>query len=183
MAERVRLYEDIDGCLNASHNGRPWRTSEDYVNAGYCRGRAKVRHDDRGVEKPHSDISYLMEWNSRVIDELNTLPLDFAWLTTWRADAMGVGELMGLTLPQRVLHPLNGKTTFPSIDWKYESVRAEQEPDPSPFIWVDDELGDIPQIAIDYMVKDLGGLLIAPDPNFGITPHHISMMREYIARF
>lgn len=179
----VRLYEDIDGCLNAEYNARAWRTAEDVgsVGAGYQRTWVHPEFDDFGVRKGTSMIKYRMEWNERLIAALNELPVEFVWTTTWRADALKVGTAMKLLHePQRILHPLNGQTTFPSLDWKYEAIRDEQEREPSPFIWVDDEIWNLPIPALDFMEQNLGGLLIAPDPNLGLTPKHISMMRNYI---
>jgi len=180
---KVRLYEDIDGCLNAEYNARAWRTAEDVgsVGAGYQRAWVHPEYDDFGVRKGTGMIKYRMEWNDRLIGALNELPVELVWATTWRADALKVGTAMKLIhTPQRILHPVNGRTTFPSIDWKYESIRLEQDTSPSPFIWVDDEIDSIPYIARERMEKGYGGLLISPEPNLGLTPIHIDQMREYI---
>jgi hypothetical protein len=185
MASLVRLYEDIDGCLNAEYNARAWRTPEDEGahQVGYKRTWVSPEYDDYGVRKGTNMIKYRMEWNERLVTALNELPVEFVWTTTWREDARTVGKAMGLMHnPQRVLHPLNGFTTFPSIDWKYEAIRVEQAENPCPFIWVDDEIWNLPIPALEFMEKELGGLLIAPDPNLGLTPKHISMMKAYLSR-
>jgi hypothetical protein len=181
MASLVRLYEDIDGCLNAGYNARAWRRDGDADQAGYQRAWVHPEYDDYGQRKGTSMIKYRMEWNERLIAALNELPVEFVWTTTWRQDALAVGKAMQLLHdPQRVLHPVDGFTSFPSIDWKMEAIRKDQEANPSPFIFVDDEVWTLPVTVIDFMEQDLGGLLIAPDPNIGITPKHISMMRNYI---
>lgn len=176
----IRLYEDIDGCLNADHNARVWRTESDTDDAGFMQAWVHPEHDDRGVHRGRSDIRYRMRWNSRLVKALNELPVEFVWTTTWREDARAVGTAMELLHdPQRVLHPLNGETTFPSIEWKFDAILREQENDPSPFIAVDDEWDSKPYYR--RVLQDLGGLVIAPDFNFGVTPAHIEQMKEYIA--
>lgn len=186
MGSTVRLYQDIDCCLNASHNARAWRREGDDVNAGYCRGFASPRHDDNGTYVSDEDgyrkrPSFRMEWNERLIEALNELPVELVWTTTWREDARQVGTLMGVTLePQRVLHPISGITEFPSIDWKWAAIIQEQELDPSPFIAVDDEWDGVTRHKRDA-IKALGGLLISPDPNLGMSPADIEKMKAYIA--
>ncbi len=179
---KVRLYEDIDCCLNASYNARAWRDKDNPEDlGGYCRGRAYLYHDDDGhrISEFHTPHDYRMEWNERLIAELNTLDVELVWATTWRADAPAVGELMGLTHEdQRVLHPLHGRTTFPSIFWKFDAILAEQDRDPGPFIAVDDEWDSDPAMRATLELK--GGLVVCPDPNLGITPADVKRMREYV---
>lgn len=180
---KVRLYEDIDGCLNADFNAMKWRRPDDTVDAGFMQNWGLWRHFDDGTPftEFHTPRKYRMRWNSRLIDALNTLDVEYVWATTWRTSAPGIGELMGLIHgPQRVLHPLSGMTTFPSIEWKYDAILLEQERSPSRFIAVDDEWQDVPAYA--DALESLGGLVISPDFNFGITPADIEKMREYIAQ-
>lgn len=193
MAEKlIRIYEDIDGCLNADWNAEKWRQDGDTDDAGRMSEYVIPEFDDFGTKKepiapgwgnPYPFKGFKMVWNSRLIDALNSLEnVEWVWTTTWREDALKVGTAMKLLHdPQRVLHPLNGKTEFPSIHWKYEAIVAEQEKDPSPFIAVDDEWGQIHPM-IWRSLTDAGGLVISPNPMFGITPEHIEQMREYIAK-
>lgn len=194
MAEKlIRIYEDIDGCLNADWNAVKWRQEGDEDNAGLLSEYVLPEFDDFGKKKEteapagrgnyRSFQGFKMVWNSRLIDALNSLEnVEWVWTTTWREDALKVGTAMKLLHdPQRVLHPLNGKTEFPSIHWKYEAIVAEQEKDPSPFIAVDDEWDQIHPM-IKRSLEDAGGLVISPSFNFGITPEHIEQMREYIAQ-
>lgn len=178
----VRLYQDIDGCLNVYASGQPWAESKDEDGLrGELSGTAFSFFDHSGDRTTGLVTKFAMKWNSRLIDALNELDVELVWTTTWRADAPGVGKLVGLSHRNRVLHPKNGKTTFPSIHWKYEALVAEQQESPSPFIWVDDEIIDLPRAAIET-IHQLGGLYICPDPMFGMTPLHLERMREYIAQ-
>lgn len=181
---RVRLYEDIDGCLNASYNVRAWKRPEDEgtTQVGYMWSWVYPAHDDRGTYiGEHTNVRFKMEWNERLIAALNELPVEFVWTTTWRRDALAVGTAMRLLHdPQRVLQPISGMTTFPSIEWKFEAIIDEQANYPSPFIAVDDEWDIEPEKVRE--LQKLGGLVICPDSNIGLTPRHIQKMREYIAR-
>lgn len=179
---RVRIYEDIDGCLNASYNARVWRQDDDVDQAGYQRAWVHPEFNGDGERVGPGGVKFQMEWNDRLIDALNSLDVEFVWTTTWRADALKVGQVMKLIHePQRILHPLNGKTEFPSINWKYDAIMEEQEKSPSPFIAVDDEWGQIhPDVGAS--LEALGGLVISPNFNFGITPKDIEKMRAYVKK-
>lgn len=179
---KTRLYLDIDGVLNASWNARKWRQDGDGDQPGYNRAWVYPEHDNFGVHQGKTGTKFRMEWNSRLIDALNNLDVELNWLTTWRADALTVGETMGLVLENaKVIHPLSGETTFPSIYWKYDAIVHDQAKSESPFIAVDDEWQHIDRMATDFL-GSMGGLVVSPDPNFGIEPKHIHEMREYIAK-
>ena len=177
---KARIYEDIDGCLNASFNARAWRRDGDTDQAGYQRAWVYPEFDDFGVHQGRGFSKFRMEWNDRLIDALNELDVEFVWTTTWREDALAVGAVMNLIHePQRVLYPLNGKTTFPSIYWKLDAILDEQERDPSPFVAVDDEWDDRHGLRREAL-ESIGGLVICPDSNFGITPAHVDLMKKYL---
>lgn len=171
---KTTLYLDIDGVLNANFNGTKW--GEDTRMAGVAEPKFDAYGGPVGIRH-----RFNMLWNAGLIEALNALDVDLAWLTTWREDApVTVAPLMGVDLDGRVLHPETGETTFPSIYWKVESLlddlhhrKAER------FIWIDDEID--PSIA--KTVNDLHpqGLLISPDPNWGITPGDIERIKTYLA--
>lgn len=178
---KARIYEDIDGCLNAPWNARVWKREGDLEQAGYQHAWVHPEHDEFGGHVGAGFSKYRMEWNDRLIDALNELDVEFVWTTTWREDARAVGTAMNLLHdPQRVLHPLNGRTTFPSILWKLDAILTEQEKDPSPFIAVDDEWDDRYGFRREAL-ESIGGLVICPDSNFGITPAHVDLMKKYLA--
>ena len=171
----VRLYLDIDGVLNASQPHIKWGGER-------AEGLAVSSYDFDG--EPHilsTEPQFVMRWSPGLIDALNGLDIEIVWLTTWRMDAaFSVGPLMGLKSAVRVLHPLNGRTTFPSINWKYEAVREDQAKSPSPFIWADDELYDLPGEVLSS-VRTENSVLVAPNPLFGITPEHVEQMQKLIS--
>lgn len=181
----ARLYEDIDGCLNAEYNARVWRDKDNPEDlGGYQRGWVTPEYDDYGARQSeyYTSPKYRMEYNDRLIEALNALDVEFVWTTTWREDARQAGTLMGLLHdPQRVLHPLTGQTSFPSIEWKFDAIMYEQDHNPSPFIAVDDEW-DSDHGYYRESLESIGGLVICPDFDFGITPKHVAQMRKYLAK-
>jgi hypothetical protein len=165
LRTRPRLYLDVDGVLNAYYKGL-WGSEQLVGSAGVP--------------------SWSIHWNPDMVSALAALiteyDVELVWCTTWREDApVEIGGLLGFGQDARVLHPLDGRTTFPSIEWKREAVLAEQILDPSLVIWVDDEIDDA--VLAVWEENDYSGLLINPDPQYGIQPDQIEAMRKYLNRF
>lgn len=157
--KRVRLYLDVDGVINAQ------------MPFGWGRLQNGHGKDSEGYE-------FRIRWAPRMIEELTKLDVDLVWTTTWRSAAeTAIAPLTGLTLPSRVLHPLSGVTTFPSIHWKLEALIADQRESPSPFIWVDDEIG----MRDMFVAEALNGLAISANPVIGISVANVEAMQRYIA--
>jgi hypothetical protein len=172
----VRVYQDIDGCLNAENNAVAW-------GGGYASGSVSVFHDNRGVRSSNRRTQYLMQWNSFLVDRMNALfelPVELVWLTTWRSDAPEVGRMMGFAPnAERVLHPLSGITTFPSLEWKLQAILAEQRDNPSPFVWIEDEIPMLSE-SEKTAVESLGGFLIAPGSEDGVSPEQMTLIEDYV---
>lgn len=174
----VRLFLDIDGVLNANLAGGPHPT---------------MRHNRRkGIAG-----GYRMDWNAYIIDELNALDVKPVWATTWRDQANSlISPLMGIGNGEwDVLHPYGDwkQPTWPhgitaSIEWKIPEVQRQVLIEPGPFIHVDDEFHTLAQYTEDGLLiqghhawaNEVGGLIIGPHPQFGITPEHIDQMKQYI---
>lgn len=173
----MKLYLDIDGVLNAAHNRLSWGGD------GRRIGNAVGGLSDEGKPvPPELRRPHVMRWNIDMIAALNGLDLEIAFATTWRTDGRdSVAPLMGLNIPDNpfVLLPLNGTLSFPSINWKYDAMRERYAVDPGArFIWIDGELASLNE---DGRVSAHfpNALLIAPDPNVGITRTHIHDMERY----
>lgn len=185
----VRLYLDVDGVLNALAPHKKW--GEDI----FKNGRAEARHDFFGnavaLEEDswgglRDHPSFPMRWSEGLIDALNELDVELVWLTTWRQDAPGsVAPLMGIKHEGRVLHPLSGETTFPSIGWKFDALMKDLEENTvDAFIWADDEIYDLPGVAhyaLAALNEDIPHVLVAPDSTFGITPEDVSKMQYLVS--
>lgn len=177
----TRIYQDVDGCLNASWNALAWKSRAIDEDAGYRSGLAPIYHSERGVKSDRPITHFKIEWNRFLVEEMNRLEFDLVWLTTWRADALQIGRMLNLTpADERVLHPISGVTEYPSIYWKYDALVEDHNRNPSPFVWIDDELRNVLGWKRE-VIEGMGGLIISPDPNFGVTPDHIAEIKEYIS--
>lgn len=156
---KTRLFLDVDGVINAWYSKIVW--PEDSIREGRVG-------------------PYKIVWSQEMVDHLfgPTLNLDIWWTTTWQDSANT--SLSPLLFDEErsyeVVAPLSGEVTFPSIYWKFESVEAEVAANPGPFVWIDDELA--PE-HIEW-AKSVGGLAIASDQNFGITPANINTIKVYL---
>lgn len=159
----VRLYLDVDGVVNAWFAGYAW--NKDTQKVGHATSRSGT---------------YKIIWAPEMIEALNAMDIEVVWTTTWREHAAPeIGALVGLAEDARHLVPVDPDMyPFPSIDWKVIAVEQEQATDPSPFIWIDDEIDGRHVLR----ARALGGLPMSPDPNLGITPAMVERMIEYVKK-
>lgn len=166
MTDLVRIYHDVDNVLNAQMPVREWGSKPE-------NGWATAR-DFRG------ERTWPIRWSPAYIERLNALEglIEVVWATTWREAALTeISPLVGLTVAQSVIHPLDGITRFPSMGWKRLAIREEQERDPSKFIWLEDEVGPLER----SWAVEAGGYAPYIDPRLGVTPKIMDRMEEYIA--
>jgi len=168
MTEKVKLYLDVDGVINAWHADKAWPSK----NIGEATSRSGT---------------YSIHWAPAMVAELMAMDLELVWATTWEQEAAtSIAPLIGWSEAEKsrwlslesvrenvkfgMLH------TYGSIAWKNPAVRQDQEDSPSPFIWIDDEMG----FQDMNMARDIGGLAIWSDPYRGIQPDDIEKMKQYI---
>jgi hypothetical protein len=158
--DEVRLYQDVDGVINAQ---MPYGWGKTQEGKATAEGRA-----------------YRIRWAPAMITELDALPVTRVWTTTWRDDAehpeTGIARLVGLPPGSRVLHPIGGELYWPSILWKYDAIVAEQAESPSRFVWLDDEVNEF----IQERAANMGGYAPVINPLLGITPKIIESIKKYI---
>lgn len=163
---RVRIYHDVDGVLNAQMPLKEWGAKPE-------NGKASIT-DFRGTE------TWPIRWSPGYVEALNALgdKVELVWTTTWRENALtDIAPLVGITLPhQRVLHPLDGVTRFPSIMWKRDAIGVEQELDPSPFVWLEDEAGILERT----ISVELGGYTPWINHRLGVTPKIFDRIKAYV---
>ena len=160
MTKKVRLYLDVDGVINAWWAKEVWPTQN--------QGDAVA---DNGT--------WTIKWSPEMIAELEAMDFDLVWTTTWRQQApASIAPLIGYGRTARWLDPtVNTRLMHSSIQWKRIAVAEDQANDPSPFIWIDDEI-----LAYDSSwALDHGGYAFAPHDRFGISPKAIEKMKRYIA--
>lgn len=159
---RTKLYLDVDGVINAEYAHKVWNIDtiqSDWAQAGLAG-------------------EYRIIWSQQMVDELFSLDLDLIWTTTWRDLArQSIAPLIGYghNAPYLTNSVFIDEYT-PSIVWKLQEVLTHQKANPSKFVWIDDEI-DIEDF---NAMKNLGGLVLATDPNIGITPEHIEKIKLYL---
>jgi len=165
--KQVRMYVDVDGCINASHSKLEWDDAP-----------------SRGSASPEGEggFQYNITWSQAMIDDLSLLDVEIVWLTTWcEAAPVEIGGLTGFGRNARVLRPLGGgNISFPSIGWKVLSLIDDQQNDPSPYIWIDDELSDQMSVIVDEVGLKYAGLYIRPIYIMGISKHQVGEMDKFI---
>jgi hypothetical protein len=159
---RARLYLDLDGVINAQMP--PWPDTMNGIATAEGHG-------------------YKIRWAPALIEEINALDVDLWYATTWRHHAVeSFGPLVGLREATGIIHPEldpRAQTTFPSIHWKIPAIIQHQKESPSPFIHIDDEVGDVPgwrENAFDLY----GGIALSPPSHLGITQKQIAVVKQYL---
>lgn len=104
---------------------------------------------------------------------------NISWLSSWNQDNLANRELaprLGWsalpTLPYAGTYPADGRW------WKLLSL-DNYGALPKKWAWADDDLRDFPD-ALQWGYER-GGLLIAPDPEFGLTPDQIDKLAEWFS--
>lgn len=173
---KARLYLDVDGVLNLFGASR-WPSSE--VKSGV----ATLVHDgfgqviQEGGWAASANPSYRINWAPELVDALNELDVELVWLTTWCHNASDlIAPMLGLTLESRVLEPVTGQVSFPSIFWKVISLVEDLKDFDGQAIWIDDEPNPT-----DFTTPE-GVLRIQPDPQFGLSPVDLDMIHAYLGK-
>ena len=170
---RPRLFLDIDGVINAPHP--PWSetttfTVTDNQGAGYA-------------------VNYTVTVAPAMVAEIDQLRADhdveLVILSSWLENsamifdlAMALDALHGprlLTIPPRKLSGWRSPT------WKRNAILGDLGDlgDPVPYIWVDDEEVSAHGAFVKAAVE-VPSLMIAPDPNYGLTPGHLEAIRAFL---
>jgi hypothetical protein len=154
MTERVILFLDIDGVLNALSSRH-----------GFKDGRRRVVD---GFE---------LNLSRRLGQRLRDLDAEVRWLTTWGDRANAVGALIGLPHYTVAARPHGGASSAGS--WKLDAVRSHTVREPRPFVWVDDEAID--EQAAEWVTScGVRSLLVRPRPNRGLAPADLDEIERFI---
>jgi len=174
LSNKITLYQDVDGCLNASMP--PWAGS---------RISTKEATTSEGR-------TYMIRYAVDLISALKGLSTDLVWLTTWTHDgpkiiAPLVGWPAGETAPVLCPPAEYAAGGYQSIYWKFAALELDQLANPRPFIWVDDELADfkiLPSLDLWERLDALGTeyIVVAPKDFLGVTPKQVAEMAEFIAK-
>lgn len=167
---RIRLYLDFDGVINVPQPHSPWPHSAYSTGVAY----------GEPVLQPRDSQRFDLLWADDLIADLAALDVELVWATTWTESAPTVlADQLGIGLGARFLTPLDGVLRYPTIGWKRAAIWADQEASPSPFVWIDDEIGAQQRTSYAW-TRPEQRLLITPHSQTGITPDHIRQMQDFI---
>ncbi|MGI0522139.1 hypothetical protein ABY45_16330 [Microbacterium maritypicum] len=110
-----------------------------------------------------------------------SLGVDVAMLTTW-LEHDSVDAFFAEVYPEFVYEKLNlpGRDFADPLDaipaeWKYDELCRKLDADARPFLWSDDDEVPIWGAKVEERYPDL------PKRDIGLTPFHMSLMREFVA--
>lgn len=171
LADKVRLYLDFDGVINAPEAHRVW--------PGTLMGYGFEFADSLLTGAKNVKLEHT--WAHDLVAQLAALDVEVVWLTTWTSRASSsLGQKLGLGAGARYLVPLNGApVTHPSVDWKMEALFADQEASPSFFIWAEDDITESHMRRTKAQFGDRS-FLVSPNPSTGLEPHMVAAIRGFI---
>jgi hypothetical protein len=174
-SEPPNLFLDVDGVLN------PFDFDGGADGDGF---------DDFGVHavefelEPGRPRTFVVRLSPSMGARLARLAVTIQWATTWehRADS-AIAPLCGLPRGLPVLSPLDEAEEW-EADWKFLAVRRSVERDTRPFVWIDDDLDFFHDGTVTPRAWAAGlaapSLLIAPDADAGLLPHHLDAVEEFV---
>lgn len=127
----MRIYIEVDNVLNAAKCYKAWPGVVDVL---------EVEEVDVG-----SGAGEGLTWSAEMVDRLKSLRdvgkgIEIVWVSTWGSGCRQIARLMGIgewAAMGRVLTPLSGDYTFPSIYWKAEAVWADLKYYGGAWAWFD----------------------------------------------
>lgn len=161
---RPVIYLDVDGVLNALHwrNEPPPDTWDDFEY------HPNVNPDP---EYYVNNECFNLWLSKKMVAAIVALDADVKWLTTWRECA------------PKTIAPLVDAPEWPYLEWyrsKAQALLADQENEPRPFIWIDDDVAEeryLPLLSPEWEEKFL---LIRPDGRTGLLPEEVEQIAEWI---
>ena len=169
----VKLFLDVDGVIAPYANRDAEHRESLFVSV-------PSRFDGRPPR------TYTLTYSPSVIAELELLIVDFrldlVFLSTWNANhaIQLLVEKLGAFQHFRALPiPLPRMSGYPKR-WKVEALVRDLRKSPSPFIWIDDEIGTQRKEARNAF--PVPSLIIQPESVDGLTNEHLSSMRQFLTR-
>lgn len=178
---RPVLYMDFDGVVNFVGS----RTRHTKVaGLGYLRrnGVWANKTPDETWKATHSygERYFNLNWSAELVRKLDELNADWLWLTSWKEDA------------PEFLDPMLGVKSAGALDWDYSkatnfnhalkfvALLADQDANPRPFVWVDDEA--TVAFDADAFLTPVPHLVVCPDDEVGLTADDLAAITEFVTK-
>lgn len=172
MPFKATLYKDWDGITNAPnpHFAEVMSLDVEILDNPYLINPSRITFAPQVV---------------RTIDQLREeYSVELVWSTTW--NYLNAVELLhvhlnglanGRILPANLNHEAKGKGEWTA--WKAEAIIADQQANPRPFVWIDD---NAPTYWGDYVSEQVSQphLIIIPNSLHGLTEEHFQQVREFL---
>lgn len=142
----------------------------------------------RRKPETHAKFVSYCKVSPKLFADIMSLGVDVTMLTSW-LEFDSVDAFFEAAYPDFVY----GKLTHPGRDftdpmgaipaeWKYEELCRALDADPRPFIWADDDEVPIWGAKVEERYPHLPKLLLAPKRDIGLTPFHMTLMRDFVAK-
>lgn len=155
----TKLYLDVDGVINVFPKHGRNKTGWEFLSQTTAAG-------------------FRITWSEEMLERLTALGMELVWTTTWQEYApRELAPKIDFGVGSRWLSPPPGFiVSYPTIDWKYAAVKLDQIENPSPFVWIDDEMERVHRV----WAAANGGLALRTYETQGITPQMIEAISNFL---
>ncbi|GAB2522629.1 HAD domain-containing protein [Paramicrobacterium agarici] len=169
----TRLYLDVDGAINADEP--PFSDVKS----------TRVQIEYGGGMMSREPLT----WAPEVVTELDALREEFGvelvWLSTWNemhASMTRLAPALGGLFGGRAIMDADAVSSDRGRGWwKAQSIIADQEFSPAPFVWVDDEAVMAHGGMVDEATAGTPSLKLTTVYEHGIERLHLAQMRSFLA--
>lgn len=169
---KTRLYLDVDGAINADEPPFPEVKS------------TRVQIDYGGGMMSRMPLT----WAPEVVAELDALRDEFdvelVWLSTWNemhASMTSLAPALGGLYGGRAIMDIDAVSSDIGRGWwKAQSIIADQENSPAPFVWVDDEAVMAHGEKVTEATAGTPSLTLTTVYEHGIERLHLAQMRSFL---
>jgi hypothetical protein len=171
---KARMYLDFDGVFNAPEP--PYndvkKFSLNVKDSVHLREVSTITFSPTVVER--------MEYMRKFFD------VELVWLTSWNDDnhILAVAPHMAGLDGGRVIKAALNHDAANSHDWtiwKAEAILADQQADPKPFVWVDDNAPKYHGLRIMNELDHVMKKILVPDSKTGLTKPDLQIIEKFFA--
>ena len=123
-------------------------------------------------------LNNIENYAPEVARRLGSTGLELVWLSSWDNGSMSCTERVEAFRKGRSLEPATNSHGHINISQKLRALIVDQIKDPSPFVWVDDEITLAAKREIDASLK-VPSLLIAPERSIGLNERELWQIEDF----